>query len=374
MAPKRPAALQAAKAKRLSTKKAPKQASWKSLGGAAYADLLRCSGHFSSKTVNSNAQPTGVRLSTKDRLPLPYVAVSTVRDLSLVPVDYLRNAAEAGAMKQIAAVFQGTHAQDFVAPDPEEVAIIESLLPSTAEPALIGGNHVDIRLRQVLLPTGDGTYLAVTPLQSAGFSHFLAGRLEAEREQLKALKAPGGAYRRRAILGIGGANPQNVGRYVRAMQRPTVFSAPAESLSVRRARAIHHRGIALLKGDAAVLAYCQWRHAWKNERSGSLKSRQAEAALLEALARSILERAEDARVALDEHIDYLVTRTDERLNPFMRMLLDPELRSRTWPNDFADHVLRQLATHQYRLGGETYTVGNEDDLLSQTNMLKEVAR
>ena len=44
-------------------------------------------------------------------------------------------------------------------------------------------------------------------------------------------------------MGIGGANPQNVGRLTRNMQQPILVSAPPQDARLRHALSIYHKGL-----------------------------------------------------------------------------------------------------------------------------------
>ena len=114
--------------------------------------------------------------------------------------------------------------------------MIEGMRGTMLSSASVGTNFIDPRLRQLVWPTGDeaAPWVALTPLQSSGLSEMIRARVRAESET--------GVNRSNAIFGIGGSNPQNVGRYVRSMQRPLVFNGPKENKDIRQAYALHFKG------------------------------------------------------------------------------------------------------------------------------------
>ena len=147
-----------------------------------------------------------------------------------------------------------------------------------------------------LLPTAEGIddkdYVAVTPLNAAGLSELIGQRVAADIAQKKAREEKP-QYRNRALLGYGGSNPQNVGRWVRSMGRAMVFDSPTEEPAVRKAYAIFYNGLQLREQLKPQLdAYAQWRHKElvvnRGRMNGDLVSRSQEAALLTDIANRAL--------------------------------------------------------------------------------------
>ena len=252
--------------------------------------------HYSAKTVNSNAFAAGIRLASNDTLDAPYLTVSSIGPQQ-VPVDYLQNAGRiATHHKKFGALHDPAQRARFVAVPADEEAAMAAALPLLLEGAEHGTHLVDARLRQVLLPTADGiddkNYVALTPLNAAGLGELIGQRVEADIEQKNA-RDEKPQYRNRALLGYGGSNPQNVGRWVRAMGRAIVFDAPQEQPEMRKAYAIFFRGLLLREQLKPQLgAYAQWRHkelvANQGRMNGDLASRTQEAALLIDIAKRAL--------------------------------------------------------------------------------------
>ena len=213
---------------------------WGNLTPADCLKSIKTASHLSSKSVNSNASPVGVRLDPAERLPLHYVAVSTL-DAAKIPVDYVMGATDAGTLKQITSVLDGTCNEFFTEIDPAQMAMIEAMRGSIDSAESVGTGFVDPRLRQVIWPTEDegAPWLALTPLQSSGLSEVIRSRLNIEADaNINPVSKKTTIRRSNAVMGIGGSNPQNVGRHVRAMQRPLVFDGPKEVKTIRAAYAL----------------------------------------------------------------------------------------------------------------------------------------
>src|ERR1700684_3263829 len=107
---------------------------WADLTLEACLKSIKTASHLSSRSVNSNAAAVGVRLDPSQRLPLPFVAVSTL-DCTKIPVDYVLGPTDAGPLKQIASVLNGSCDQFFTDVSPEQLSMIEGLRGLMSEPA-----------------------------------------------------------------------------------------------------------------------------------------------------------------------------------------------------------------------------------------------
>lgn len=337
---------------------------WVAHSPAKYRDTLQELVHFSAKTTNSNALPCGIRLGNADYVDLPYVAVSCLEPGD-VPCDYFKGANDAGVVKQALDVLSDGPLADKYAnlPNEEEVAAIQQASTQLGQAYAAGTGQVGIRLRQIIVQDGHGQDVALTPLQSAGFSHVLVNRLERElAEQPEGAKR----YRARGYLGIGGANPQNVGRYVRDMWRPLWFQPPQEDGEIRQALSIHYRGIPLTPPPKLVQGYQDWRQARMAQHEGRMPSdrdtRAQEAEFLRAVTAAIRTRAERARDLLGKHRDALPGQslTDPELAPMLRALLDPESRYRGWKRDLALALRREILDFKLNSDGREVSLGIGD--------------
>ena len=363
------------KAKPVKTLKLIEKKKWGNLTPVACLKSIKTASHLSSKSVNSNASAVGVRLDPADRLPLPFVAVSTL-DAAKVPVDYVMGATEAGPLKQISSVLDGTYGEFFTDVSPEQVSMIEGMRGTMLSSASVGTNFIDPRLRQLVWPTGDDVspWVALTPLQSSGLSEIIRARVRVESEA--------GINRRNAMFGIGGSNPQNVGRYVRSMQHPLVFDGPKEDKDIRLAYALHFkghlRGLAFAVPKKETLAFALWRRALQEANGGSMPSnaaiRQQERDHIQSIASTSLGAAAAARRILGQHQekeewDGLTVST---MDSFLRSLIDPELRDRNFKRTFAQKLIRSIERFNYKRGNNEYVVGGDGELTALISCAEEV--
>lgn len=309
--------------------------------------------HFSSKTVNSNAPPCGVRVGRDRALDLPLVGVRTLlADGVTVPLDYTRNAGKtATVVKQIRQAASGEPPEGV--PSEHLAAIQEVTAQATTSVYEEGVDQISPRLRQILLPKGQGEYIAVTPLGSSGLSALLNQKLTALPESSRKF--------RQALLGFGGSNPQNVGALVREMRNPLLFKAPAENPVVRQVLSIHFRGIKLGLPRKQMADYRTWRERQIQTGGGVMPSdmciRQEEAELVCAIARVVIQRGRQAREFLETHREVLpvTPETDSLLSPdldedVVRGLIEPEGRSAKWAERFSDLIARAIAAYPFGQG------------------------
>ena len=226
-----------------------------------------------------------------------------------------------------------------------------------------------------LLPTAEGIddkdYVAVTPLNAAGLSELIRQRVAADIAQKKAREEKP-QYRNRALLGYGGSNPQNVGRWVRSMGRAMMFDSPTEEPAMRKAYAIFYNGLQLREQLKPQLdAYAQWRHKElvvnRGRMNGDLVSRSQEAALLTDIANRALAlgRAAEAHQLQPKNwaLDPEVELTRDKLASIEREIVDARLRDGTFHKRFALWVTGLVKGHRYRPPGESnfISVGLSDD-------------
>lgn len=369
-----------------------KEKPWQQQTGETYRETAEKLVHFSVKTVNSNASAAGIRLASEDGLRLPYVSARTLmgygRNLEL---DYAAGgAAQAGVIKQIMSCERNdpfaTEATE------QEKKDIRDILPLVRKTRFESGtDSVDLRLRQILIPkeSAERGYVAITPVTSASVCHYLFNKIDglvtthnekvkttdkAVRKQNEAKKKDepkkSNPYKiiRQARLGIGGSNPQNVGRLTRSMQEPILADAPYRSGDIVRAYAIYHKGILpdFSRTPAlrdALQVYADFRlslirngHMKNNmptkEEEDRIIGQLAQAVLREGrIALSILKRAVDElpkekRLESSPEEEYeLVSRT---VSPAIRGLIDPRLRKtdyrnngegQSWERDMASLVI-----------------------------------
>lgn len=373
---KKPAVVKSPKTPKLKVVKLIEKKKWSVLTRQDCLKSIKTASHLSSKSINSNASAVGVRLGVEERLALPFVAVSTL-DSTRIPVDYVLGATDAGPLKQITSVLDGTCDNFFTDISPEQRTMMETLRPLLASAATVGTGFIDPRLRQVIWPTGEALtpWIALTPLQSSGLSDVIRQRLTSEgAAHINPKTGKTSIYRPNAILGIGGSNPQNVGRYVRAMQRPLVFNAPKEDQHIRLAYALHFkghlRGLAFAAPYHETLAFALWRHALRkaNANANAMPSNAAirleEVTHIQAITRAALDAATTARQILEENLDHLNGLTATTLDPFLRAMIDPALRDRNFKKTFARKLISSIERFSYKDGKNEYVVSGDGDLVA----------
>ena len=353
----------------------------------SYTAAMRSSVHYSAKTVNSNAFGAGVRLAGGDMYDGPYLAVSTIGPQA-VPVDYFQNAGNIATLhKNIRAVRDSKQRARFVSVPPEEEAIINAALPLLLGAAELNTHFVDARLRQVLMPTADGicdaNYVALTPLNAAGLNDVINQRIEANIEQLKS-RGEKPQYPDRTQLGYGGSNPQNVGRWVRAMGRAMVFDAPQEQPPTRKAYAIYYKGLQLHEQLKPQLdAYAQWRHKAllinQGQMKGDLDSRTKETELITTIATRALDLGKAAEAHQLEHwaLDPGVELTGPTVGQIEREIVDPRLRDASFHQRFALWVTSLVKNHLFKPANSLDEISmgmSSDDAARLSSVLKGVAR
>lgn len=343
----------------MAKKKPEKKKSWKPFSPKIYGETIAGLIHFSAKTVNSNTPSYGVRLGAEDRLDLPYVAVSTINAASLPP-DYDKNAgSNATVVAQVSAVIEG-RLDEFESVLQADVGAIRAAQPVLQTRFELSSLRVGMRLRQVIVQDEIGVDVALTPLQCAGFSVVLESRIE---EELRSQPEDQHFRRPRGYLGTGGANPQNVGRHVRSMTRPLWFDAPKEDREIRKALAIHFRGIGLHVPATIISEYNDWRQALLRAHQGimpaDLDTRTKEVEFLRRMVGAVLDRGAKASTLLDRHLDHLpnAVKTPETMDSVMRGLLEPSLRNSEWVRDFAKKIVLEIIDSKVRINGVLHGLG-----------------
>lgn len=350
-----------AKVKEPKGKKLPERKAWKTFGNEVYQEVTGGLVHFSAKTTNSNTPPCGIRLGADKKTTLRYLSVSA---LDPIPADYTNtgtNGINATVLAQISAAIEGNAHELFDGIPPGEVETIRSLAEDIlTTPFEMGTGTVGMRLRQVIVQDALGNDLAITPLQSAGFSSALDDRLRLRQDANKDNRK---RYWSRGFLGIGGSNPQNVGRYVRAMNRPLFFTAPGENKDTRAAYAIHHRGVSLKPPHELLVGYARWRKQMLAVTGGvmpsNVASREKEADFVREIVRAIAARALEARQQLEDSEEQLPGENllADDMNDLMRGLLISTERTTEWLREFAQRLHREIIDTKVYVNGEWQTMG-----------------
>ena len=217
----------------------------KSPNDNVYQQALAESVHFSTKTINSNIEKGGIRLKNSQKLDLPYISARTLlADDFLIPTDYQANAGKTATYFKVIKAAQLD--EDLTKADDEFKQNIAALKPhlkdTFSEFYSAGLEHIDVRMRQLLIPKDD-QYISISPISAAGVNHYLNQEVDALKEQRKNQGKDSKLKNiQTAVFGIGGANPQNVGSLVRSMQRPIVMGSPTLSHKARLAFQYFYKG------------------------------------------------------------------------------------------------------------------------------------
>jgi hypothetical protein len=342
-------------------KKSAQKLAWRSFTKEEYRQTAVEMVHFSAKTVNSNTLPFGIRLGIDIKLNLPYVAASTMNRLS-IPMDYIvcsntKGSGKSIRMKQINAARSGVFDEfESIPPQTEVDTILDacSILNSDYE----SEDSVGIRLRQIILQDMDGNDIAATPLPCAGLSSLINKRIDEEFNFENPLDNKGVRKnekhfirRKRAYLGIGGTNPQNVGLNVRSIQKPLIFKIPAmsnRSRQLKQAFSAYHKGIEI-KPDITILTeFIIWQRRLLNSyfdiQPSNMDIHNKNVEFLTAMTSEFMARAAIIEKLLRDNIEKLPDQQICSSNLSFRdqCLLNSSLRTMEWRREFADYFHTQI--------------------------------
>jgi hypothetical protein len=344
------------------------------------ADLLQAIGelvHFSFKYTNTNITG-GIRLSSDETLDLPYISLRTI-DATSAQLDYCSSTP---VSRQAVALLQGRHDELYSGVPPELVAQISPFLVMPTNAAEVNCDLVPHRLRQVIVQDEEGQDVALTPLVSASFFRSVNDRLQEHvaeaAEQAKSstseVALPLRAVRR-GYLHFGGSNPFNGGKQLIALRRPFWFAAPVEDRNIRRAQAIHYKGIDLGVSAPAVKDTKKWRKRIAHTAAATTKAARAggdpQVEMVREIARPVIARARAASQQLERMRTFLPTYpakqgvvgnpdaplTSPLLPAFMRAMLDPSAQYRGWQRDAAYQIYLRIIGVTFQERTRTATIG-----------------
>lgn len=318
--------------------------------------------HFNGKLVNSNSKPTGVRLAQSRSLDLPYISVQTLQaEKAFIPIDFLGN-----PQKEAKKVWD-TYKQKNEEGHPQQFEYFEKL---ASEGSCVGTESISPRLRQLLIPrdpTGE-SYVAITPLPSAGLSKLLNDHREAWYTSVdEDLDAHSKIQLPQMIAArakqVGGANPQNVCPLAREV-RPMVFdNLPYLDDKAKKAFSIFYNGPHLKIPVIWAEQYAAFIKKNIDQLSRSWVERQEQATIWSLI--DILEsQAAQAASLVEQFRDRLPPGTPD-LPPLEVGWLYPTQRDIFWTGLRADWVIRQLKGYQLKSSGKSERIPlglNENDL------------
>lgn len=364
---------------------------WKRFEAEEYKQVVRTLVHFSSKTVNSNATASGVRLAKEDALNLPYVSARTLLNSGVrLRLDYLEGGAnQAGKFKQVNAVVGEAEFAKGALPE-ERKAIFDALADAEKSRYETGLTLVDSRLRQLLVPREGSPgedYVSLTPITSSGVCHYIldsdGGLVKIHNISARENKNAGNQdlrLIRQAQFGIGGSNPQNIGCLVRSMTRPIFVKAPGSHSSLKQAFSFFYRGIRISffpgsPGWDLLEEYRVLRSmiAEEHSRLSPMELRNEEKRIISAIVTSFLVRGSEALECLRLHChelpkDHLLQEGEyelvsRRVPGVIRGMIDHRLREFdyggsedgrpiNWPREAAKYIALSISTAKRKVQGE----------------------
>ena len=352
-----------------------------------YQQALAESVHFSFKTINSNIEKGGLRLSDAQALDLPYISARTLlADGLLIPTDYQANAGKTATLfKVVKATLLDEDLTEATPEFQENVAALKPQIKSVFQTAYAAGTeHINVRMRQLLIPLNkqdqiNQQYLSISPLSAAGVNYLLNIEVDLLKEQRKTeVKTSKLKNTQTAVFGIGGANPQNVGSLVRAMQRPLVMAAPSLNPQSRLAFQYFYKGFEYNISNAYInpALYLELRQYAADleqqaqlshdlgfaaqdihSKFSNLRSRQKEVSRLEIIVQDVLAQGQNIYQALksiESNLPSLKTldRTSFWNHPEVSLLIqgliNQELQNfEDWQILFANDLSLKIVNHQY---------------------------
>lgn len=321
---------------------------WTSYSFDEYTDSIEKLVHHSFKTVNTNAEAGGVRVSQDQGIKLPYVGVRTLLGHSIdVLMDRYEGAATARIYSQIGQVAQGR-----VEGVPEtELSHILRSLESIKTTRLVQSRQISPRVRQILLPRPDGSYLSFTPISAAGVSHQIRAAVLKHNQALYDLRQnhdeAASDFRRitMADFPIGGAKHVNPGGMVFSMRSPIYGSFPSMASEQTRAMSMHYAGIRNLQLPKGLQAeYVAWRNNLNGKLEPESSSRSERCALIARMVRHLLRLGSDAHELLKLYEAKLPggLLLDSKVSNSAAGLIDPARRTAQWKYDFGTSIARHI--------------------------------
>lgn len=367
---------------------------WVSFDRKDYEDTVDGLVHFSAKAVNSNAKAGGVRGC--DFVDLPYLSVSTLRDV-VVGLDYTKNVKQTARIsKQISAVEDGSVDTRFglltdeikkriddeiekinasndinektktemikasrkaiiekskldpVSND-EKQLILDVVLKSQGKKKILV-DDIDCHIKQIVMPDMCCGDIVLSPLHSAGFCAVinkvetnLLDEIDVLLNEVDLVSIKKLPRTNKVEMNFGGANPQNIGALVREMQRPFLCLPPQEDFDAKAVFSIHFKGIPAVTNKAidGFLAVTDSQR----ERKDTMFDRIEKERVLRLLVKNSLERGKDAFDLLMENIELLpildgeTVFLDEKVDPVVAGLILSGKRNGEWRKKYSKHVV-----------------------------------
>lgn len=355
---------------------------WIHFPASDYEDCVGGMGHLFSKPIHTNALQVCIRMSNPPK-PLPYVAISTLGSKA-IPLEFSGRTSLQKEGGQLLAALENQVELRYVGATAESIAEAESMRAACELPLSSGTEVVDARLRQIFMPTGD-TYIAITPLHSAGFSMLVNESVKREKEKGLESGAKYG-YRKTAHLKIGGSRPNNVGLRTNALHWLLVFAGPVSQQKTKLAYAYHFRGITLTPSVTLIMQYKAWLQAQKKSQkdedgkfshklTSTQKLRSQEVEHLTKMVMQVLLVAKNARELLLSQ-EFSPMLAEDVAEPVVA-LLDSSCRYPGWELEVASGILQGIARTESKSRSEgTRHIAKLDDfaLSSYQSLVADLIR
>ncbi len=364
---------------------------WRSFSYDQYLQAASTMVHFSAKAVNSNTLSYGIRIGKNEHLNLPYVALSTLQDKHLVPLDYVKNVGSTSPLvKQINAVRHQKLDRFANIADEDLISISQcfELLNERYEPE----ESIGIRLRQIILQDLNGNDISATPLPCAGMSVLINNRIKEEVAREKASDNQDSDKvcevedtkqfipRKKAYLGLGGTQSQNIGLNIYAMKNPLMFPVPTlenNSPDLRHALSIYYKGMPIKPNLTLLKEFIHWQHKMRLKYFSSptdLNIRNTEKSYLVALTKDFMLRVSQIEKLLHENQQSLPENKKfaQNLPDIQQGLLDSTLRTQEWKSNFAYFFHSKIINEYIWIDGIRLSIlGNKNQTAGWIRVIKE---
>lgn len=349
-----------------------------------YQHTLAESVHHSLKPVNTNIQGGGIRLANTETLNLPYISAKTLLDENIhIPIGYHTNSGKTATLFKAINAIQFD--EDLSEADDDFKQQVNQLKPhfkqALQQSLSTGLEHIDIRMRQLLIPKGENRYISISPLSAAGVNLLLNAEVDRLKEQRKS-EGQSSALKniQTAVFGIGGSNSQNAGSpiLIRALQRPMVMSSPTINPQEKLAFQYFYKGFKYEISNAYIsreLYIELTRYAQKiiekeklshdlgfNDLGvyapfNNMDTRAEEVEKLKLVVAHVLAQGQEVLDSLKtiekqlpplEDLERKSFWSHPNVSMLIQGLINPEIQQfEDWQVLFADHLAKKIAQHRY---------------------------
>lgn len=313
--------------------------------------------HFLSKATNTNAKSVKIRVGRNSGLELPYVSVRCLVQQRVRVFFTSENPTSANKIVGFSSVIiKNANGEEWRKTNEEKFPPIvlnevekQFLLGVHNEPQSYVEDHgVDLRMRQILLPDGNGNYLGIVPLQSMP----LVRMAQKTAQEIATADEKQDVYRRLPEIGypVGGGVSRTAGLETGFRKFVVTGFYRASVEASRRASALHRGVASRLKIDretlqkyAQFLMHCNW----------STYEEKAHFGYVRRIVEHYWQQADQVANTLSgEDIESMESDLDKGL-------LDVSHRGPSWSRTFADWVYRKMKSEpvEFKDGQPLYLSG-----------------